>query len=243
MTRVLRAALFAVAIGCGSDDVIDLLARGPSDGGVDVAVEAAPTEDASSADGASDTSAPCDGGACPCGLTDCGGVCVDLQNDPNHCGDCATSLLHFQACRGGQRECLPGFTFCNGACRDFSSDPDHCGACDGAACAAGQKCESGVCGAGAVCSNGSLSSCPSSGNRVACVDLARGVPYCGSCTTVCGPDQVCVDGTCRGYSPATPCSSCPCESDCARVQGTPAICCPGIAGSTQPICVHNASCP
>lgn len=237
------AALLLAA--CGTDGVIHLLAqRGDA---ATAAEDGANGADAGASDAANDvvtpadTGPPCDGGACPCGLTECSGVCVDLQNDPNHCGSCGAGLLHFQVCRAGQPECLPGFTFCNGACRDFASDPDHCGACSASVCTTGAKCENGVCGTGAC--GAPLTGCPASDNRLSCVDLSRGTPKCGDCSNACGPDQVCVNGHCRGYSPATPCLACPCAGDCARVQGSPATCCPGLAGIVQPICVHDTSCP
>jgi len=47
----------------------------------------------------------CDGmGNCvgtPTGLTNCGGECVDLSSDPEHCGDCFTSCLFDEDCING----------------------------------------------------------------------------------------------------------------------------------------------
>lgn len=234
------AALLCIA-GCGTDGIIDLFPRALTGGLVDASAEDAGGA-TSEAGTQPDATAPCnDSGACPCGLTDCGGVCVDVMNDPNHCGGCGIGLLHFQLCRGGAPECLTGFALCSGACRPVSSDPDHCGACDNAACTTGQKCEGGVCGVGA-CGAG-LTGCAKSDGRTACVDLATGVANCGDCTTVCGPNQVCAAGTCREYSPATPCLTCPCAAECTRAQGAGSACCSSLAGAGQNICVHGTVCP
>jgi hypothetical protein len=238
-----RASLLAalLLVGCGSDGVIDLLpprdaAAAAPESGTDAATIDAPTE-------AGDEIAPCMNGACPCGTSDCGGgVCADLLNDPSHCGACAKTCSHFQYCQAGRCACLPGFTLCgDGSCHDLTSDPSLCGSCFHPGCASGEKCENGVCGTGAC--GGGLTGCPVASNLTACVDLTRGLPYCGDCTTVCGPDQICVAGACRSYAPATPCTSCPCAADCARTEGSPATCCPGIAGGATPVCVHASACP
>jgi len=230
-----------VLAGCGSDGVIDLLARAPDGAVSDSSRNDAAGDASASADVAIETSPPCMNGSCLCGLTPCSTTCVDLLNDPTHCGDCTTGTLHFQFCHAGSPECLPGFTLCNGACRHLSSDPDHCGGCTHPPCAPGEKCENGVCTSG-LCSAG-LTGCPSANNRLACVNMAHGTPYCGDCATVCAPDQICAGGSCRSYTPATPCTACPCAADCARTQGSPSLCCPGVGGNTQPICVHGDVCP
>ena len=220
--------------GCGSDGVIDLLP--PRDGGgADSAADAG--SDVVSSDAPLAETAV-EAGVC----TDCGGVCFDLENDPSHCGACTTSCAHYQYCRSGKCACLPGFTLCgDGSCHDLASDPDRCGSCTHPPCNAGEKCENGVCGAGA-CTTG-LTGCPVANSRTACVELSRGLPYCGDCTTVCGPDQVCAAGACRSYAPATPCTTCPCTADCARTEGASSTCCAPIAGGTQVICVQGTTCP
>lgn len=45
----------------------------------------------------------CDAGACACpaGRTECGGQCVDLENDPNNCGSCGKVCPNFKKCSGG----------------------------------------------------------------------------------------------------------------------------------------------
>lgn len=55
--------------------------------------------------------------ACAAGETCCNGNCVDLMNDPDHCGTCDN------ACDFDERGC------CGGTCVNFL-DGKHCGACD-----------------------------------------------------------------------------------------------------------------
>jgi hypothetical protein len=49
----------------------------------------------------------CQGGscACPAGLTNCNGTCVDLTSDPGHCGACGTTCQVSQFCQSGS--CIP----------------------------------------------------------------------------------------------------------------------------------------
>jgi hypothetical protein len=233
------------APGC-SDGTLELFPGG-RDGGSDGSVDSSSAVDATSQETGEGmeaaTDAPpeaCTNGSCVCGLTSCPTGCFDLANDPSHCNPCAQGCVHNAYCSQSQCGCLPGFTPCSGTCLHLASDPNHCGGCNATPCAAGDKCENGTCAVGAC--SGTLTGCVVTG-RTACVDLASGVPYCGTCGTVCGPDQVCVAGTCQTYAPATPCTACPCASDCARAVGSPATCCPGIAGGAQPICVHATACP
>jgi hypothetical protein len=61
---------------------------------------------------------------------------------------------------------------------------------------------------------------------------------------VCDSGQLCINGNCRDYEPATPCNTCPCTAVCQELFGDGTGCCPGLAGSTQPICVNNTTaCP
>jgi hypothetical protein len=221
-----------------ANGVIDLLPLGSTDAGTEGGLSEASSPIPIPPDALAED---CGNGQCPCGLSPCNGSCVDLQNDPNNCGGCATPIAHYHFCQNGRGTCLPGFTPCGSACMDVSSNPDNCGACGAAPCASGEKCENGVCGSG-TCGVG-LTGCPFAGNRVACVDLSKGEPFCGDCNTVCGPDQVCVSGHCQPYAPATPCNACPCAADCTRTEGAPSSCCPGLWGNGLPMCVHGTGCP
>jgi hypothetical protein len=82
----------------------------------------------------------CAGGTCQttCGgsLIDCSGVCVDGQNDPDHCGatsDCAGAHAGVKCATG--KSCVKGAcvcdnkTTCGGACVDTASDTSNCGGC------------------------------------------------------------------------------------------------------------------
>jgi hypothetical protein len=236
------ACVAVLVAGCGSDGLFDLLP--PSDAGADgpLGEGGAPLDAGDGGDAAQEAAPPCVDGGCPCGLSSCPTGCFDLANDPDHCGDCTRTCAHYQYCHAGSCECLPGFTLCtDGSCHYLAADPDHCGGCTNAPCAAAQKCENGTCSAGACTAPNT--GCPIAGNRTSCVSIAAGLPYCGDCTTVCGPDQVCAGGACRAYAPSTPCTTCPCASECAAAEGSPSTCCAGVAGGAQPICVHGAACP
>ena len=82
-------------------------------------------------------------GPCPTGLVRCGNVCVDLVDDPKHCGKCNVSCGVGAHCDGAL--CCPNtYSNCNGTCVNFKSDPKNCGTC-GTACKAGETCSSGTC--------------------------------------------------------------------------------------------------
>ena len=83
-----------------------------------------------------------DGGpqGCDIGETRCDGVCVDLDEDPDHCGDCDTDCIDDDVCSEGMCApvCEPPTTLCGNVCVDLDTDPDHCGSCP-------NECESGLC--------------------------------------------------------------------------------------------------
>jgi hypothetical protein len=235
-----------VACGGGTIDLLPLDGSvGDGPGGGDASLPEAGDAAVDSADAAVDTSADvveemC--GTCPCGLVDCGGQCVDTRTDPAHCGSCAGApLLHNAYCDNGTPACLPGLTLCNGSCFDFQSNPDHCGSCGATPCVAGQKCENGACAAG-TCTP-PLVGCDVSG-RLACIDMTRGWPTCGSCTLVCAPTEYCAGGACHAYVSAAPCVACPCPNDCARTlpdAGSTACCADFVSGG-PPLCVEGTGC-
>jgi hypothetical protein len=135
--------------------------------------------------------------ACGSGLTDCGGICIDLQSDMNNCGACGSvceSQLVPVECRGGVCEranCPVGIEYCGAVdgCRDLSSDPAHCGACANA-------CASGVC-SGGVCSSGG-GSCAEGQTDCGgvCVDTCCNNDHCGACGNACPPGTSCFEGIC-----------------------------------------------
>ena len=154
--------------------------------------------------------------SCQQGLINCNGLCIDPQNNRQHCGasgNCSaadgssagTACGSGQVCSLGtcQVSCLPGQIACNSECIDPQTNRQFCGASGdctgtntGAACTAGQVCSSGSCQlscqSGLVACNGT------------CIDPASSLQYCGAsgdCTgansgTACSAGQVCSNGTC-----------------------------------------------
>ncbi len=142
-------------------------------------------------------SAQGDASTCGAGLTDCDGVCVDLQSDLNNCGACGEiceSELVPVECRSGVCEranCPVGITYCGAVdgCRDLSSDPGHCGACQ-------NPCASGVC-SGGVCATGG-GGCAEGQTDCGgiCVDTCCNNSHCGACGNICPPGETCFEGIC-----------------------------------------------
>jgi len=82
----------------------------------------------------------------------CGGVCVNTQTSPAHCGDCDEACPVGAQCVAGGCQCPGSQVECNGACIDPNSDDDYCGAtldCQGAnagqMCAQDYSCTAGTC--------------------------------------------------------------------------------------------------
>ncbi|MFN8590232.1 MAG: pentapeptide repeat-containing protein [Thermomicrobiales bacterium] len=107
---------------------------------------------------------PTDGVCCGTGFVACGGICVDTQTDPNHCGDCATVCpVGAPTCQGGacvcpgngSTACGPGLTCCGNGCSDLNSDPTNCGSCGNSCTGATPVCNgTGSCACGDVCPSG-----------------------------------------------------------------------------------------
>lgn len=114
--------------------------------------EAEAQPDAGSTDDAG--SPGCDGDFNFCGdPADGTGRCVDLQSDPNHCGECDNECsgddTTIGVCDAGSCttacDSSAGFAACTGPgeCTDLNTDPDHCGSC-GNVCPT-DECEAGRC--------------------------------------------------------------------------------------------------
>jgi alpha-tubulin suppressor-like RCC1 family protein len=108
---------------------------------------------------------------CPDGYTQCGSDCVDLQNDPSHCGSCDNMCPADQQCFSGtcMPRCPDGQHPCAGVCVS-SSDVNTCGnrctpcpvpdggiaTCDGMTCGA-------ICGPTQRFCGGVCAHCPGAG--------------------------------------------------------------------------------
>ena len=153
----------------------------------------------------------CDGsGSTTC--IECEGVCVDLQTDSAHCGDCAVACAPGSRCEQGacNATCPTGLIACSEACIDPLTDRTYCGASAdclgdhaGTPCDQGQLCVAGGCsyscpGAQIVCDE-------------ACIDPLTDRTYCGAgadclgdhAGTPCDQGQLCVAGGCSYSCPGT----------------------------------------
>jgi hypothetical protein len=70
---------------------------------------------------------------CGAGTMDCGGGCIDILNDRDHCGGCTSceqqGLGGATQCVAGKCECRPNAKECNKVCTYTDNDPVNCGAC------------------------------------------------------------------------------------------------------------------
>lgn len=141
---------------------------------------------------------------CDAGLTDCGGVCVDLLTDMANCGACGAlceSGLVGVACIAGvcvRTSCPAALTSCGDNpnlpyeqhCFDLSTDPANCGAC-------GNVCASGAC-SGGVCAPAEGEGCAEGQADCGgvCIDTCCDNNNCGACGNVCGDGLTCFEGVC-----------------------------------------------
>ena len=115
----------------------------------------------------------------------CGGACINLDKDANHCGACGNRCSASQFCTGGACVgCSATRTQCKEQCADLNSDPFNCGAC-GNVCAGSESCTAGVCSTceAKLCSN-------------ICVETRTDRNNCGACGNVCATGQCCTEGAC-----------------------------------------------
>ena len=175
------------------------------------------------------------GPECLEGETVCEGDCVNLRNDPGHCGNCGLECDENEVCENGscvsacapacdastelcvEADCVcrPPYEACDGVCVDTSSDAGHCGVCRNP-CDVGEACREGDCIPEGDCD---YQSCGD-----ACVDTDVHHLHCGGCDDPCDADQICVAGECILVTfPEVDCNSCPCELGC--VEGEFPTCC------------------
>jgi hypothetical protein len=129
---------------------------------------------------------------CPAGLVDCGGICVDLMTDFNHCGGCK------QACPWGlTNECVAGACVCGK---------------ENAPCDNGLNCVKGAC----TCVAGGFCKGCCQGDTCVPVGSGQSATKCGSgglpCKVCddgndCTRDTCLANGTC-GKVPEPPGTSC-----------------------------------
>lgn len=137
-----------------------------------------------------------DAGGCPAGHATCDDACVDLQEDPAHCGSCGN------ACGGDAPFCVDGVCVdrcrplanCDGVCVSLRSDPAHCGSCDRVCGDEAPFCGEGECFA--RCPNG-IAPC----GEGECPDTTSDPRHCGGCDNACGAEQRCQDGQCVSDEP------------------------------------------
>lgn len=171
---VLLIAVLAGALGCGARSGFDFLGAVPESRDAGLIVPTVADSSSSSA-----------GQECPGGESMCSARCVDLQNDPNDCGECGTTCPMGASCQLGKCACATG-EVCAGGCIDEQMDPNNCGGC-GRKCAAGESCLSGTCSC-----PGQETLCPG-----ACVDEQGDANNCGGCGKRCtGAAPFCSNGAC-----------------------------------------------
>jgi hypothetical protein len=157
----------------------------------------------------------CVNGVCACGGTGpdcigeqvcCGTACVDLWNNPDHCGECFMTCGPNAFCEGVQCNCSSQEVGdCNGSWADgcetylYESD-ENCGDC-GYHCPTGELCCAGTCvdttnndlncgacgidcPAGKICCDG------------VCTDTTSSSEHCGECFNACVANRPCSQGTC-----------------------------------------------
>ena len=80
--------------------------------------------------------------ACPFAYQmECGGECVAVNTNPDHCGECDNECEGEEACVGGEctTECMGDLELCDNQCVDLEIDSANCGAC-GDPCDDGEGC-------------------------------------------------------------------------------------------------------
>lgn len=154
---------------------------------------------------------------CKSGTTKCGNACVNLQNNPAHCGGCNRPCAAGTSCVNGSCQgtggCQSPNTLCGSSCVDTRTDRNNCGTC-GNTCTSGQNCVN--------------SSCVS------------------ACNPPCAAGRDCYQGTCTCSSPSQ-CANerNPNGFDCIGAPGNPlvTICgCTPFTGQNRRVCVAGEPC-
>ena len=143
---------------------------------------------------------PCDEVGCTEGEVNCGGECVDLNEDADHCGECDNACV--TEVEGADPVCTPDGcevacraeeeVVCGETCADRETDRAHCGECGNACDAvegASADCVEGSCEY--VCEEEDYSICSD-----VCVDTMEDSEHCGGCDQSCRSSEQCSDGEC-----------------------------------------------
>jgi len=125
----------------------------------------------------------------------CGGICIDVMNNNENCGDCGNVCLEGTKCSNG--DCVVDCgrqTVCNNACTDLLTDGNNCGKC-GEVCDSNAYCDNAVCQYS--CADQSQVVCDHK-----CTSLDSDVNNCGECGNKCEANEACIAGTCTAECPS-----------------------------------------
>lgn len=179
--------------------------------------------------------------SCPPGSTCINGTCqppTDQCTSDAQCGSgraCINGVCHdggTTTCSDatGSNACPVGTTCINGVCQGGGT---QCGAGTTVGCTADETCVNGQCQSLRCDSN---QACPQGyvcdTTRALCVVQGTTGDQCGSATTPCGPETVCVNGQCESLR---------CDANQACPQGY--VCSAPQAGSTAAVCVAQGTTP
>ncbi len=183
-------------------------------------------------------------GACPTGLVNCAGACVDLTKDPKNCARCGTSCPPTAACvtTGATTACTcpTGQIICGGACVDPTSDAAHCGSCT-TNCGISGACVSGKC----TCPTGATTCGGGPGGGGTCTDITKDPNNCGGCFTRCNAFGSCTSGKCACPTGSTACGGGGgggARGVCADTTADPSFCGTGGAGGCGVACGDREYC-
>ncbi len=226
-----------LAAGCLPDIVVV-----PRDAGaLDVMIQEQEVPRPSDRDSAEvDGSVPADISACPTGQSSCGGVCVVLATDPEHCGTCDRAC---PVVSHGDRTCAVGR--CGFSCHaDFQQVGSQCVPCGGTGqpVCVGGGCRTGLSDCGGVCRS-----------------LMDDVIHCGGCARACmlpNSASLCAEGRCvvascgMGFGDCDNNPSNGCETNlmltpascgaCGRMCSTAQVCTAGTCTSGQRSCAQTS---
>ena len=148
--------------------------------------------------------------ACTPPLLACGEECVNIDENPDHCGDCFYECEVSEICFRGICKCPNGQMKCKGHCIDVMNDSTNCGGCglenetpqEGFVCgSASNPCPKLVCDNGAcarkICNSGFELCCEEEGYGGECVDLNNDNNNCGKCDKMCSAPKSCKLGNCE----------------------------------------------